>query len=63
MVRLVRIAFQCLIVMLLLGVAIGIGTSETGAAEKITLLAIAGLLIYAAFAVRRMGVSPQPHSR
>ncbi len=60
MMRLLRIAIQCLLVLLLVGIAVGIGASETGTAEKIVLGAIAGLLVCTAFWVRRLGVSPQP---
>jgi hypothetical protein len=61
MIRLLRIVIQCLLVLLLVGIAIAIGASETGAAEKVALLALAGLLVYAAFWVRRLGGRPQPH--
>jgi hypothetical protein len=60
MIRLLRIAIQCLLVLLLVTTVIAIGASETGAAEKIVLLATAGLLVYAATRVRRLGVSPHP---
>jgi hypothetical protein len=59
-IRLLRIAIQCLLVLLLVSTAVAIGASETGAAEKIVLAAIAGVLVCAAFWVRRLGVSPQP---
>jgi hypothetical protein len=61
MIRLLRIAIQCLLVLLLVSVAVAIGASETGAAEKIVLVAIAGALVYVATWVRRLGVRPQPH--
>lgn len=54
MIRLIRIAIQCLLVLLLVGIVIAIGASETGTAEKIALVAIGGLLIYAASRVRRL---------
>ena len=60
MIRLLRIAIQCLLVLLIVSIAVAIGASETGAAEKIVLAAIAGVLVCAAFWVRRLGVSPQP---
>ena len=63
MTRLVRIVIQCVLVLLLVSTAVGIGASETGAAEKIVLVVIAGLLIYAATWVRRLGIRPQPRSR
>jgi hypothetical protein len=56
MVRLLRIALQCVLALLLLGVAIAIGTSETGAVEKVALCALAGLLVYVAVLVRRSSV-------
>ena len=60
MIRLLRIAIQCVLVLLLVSIAVAIGASETGAAEKIVLVAIAGTLVYVATWVRRLGVSPQP---
>lgn len=60
MTRLVRIAIQCVLVLLLMSIVVAIAASETGIAEKIVLVAIAGLLVYAATWVRRLGVSPQP---
>ena len=46
MTRLVRIAIQCVLVLLLVSIAVAIGASETGAAEKIVLVAIAGTLVW-----------------
>jgi formate/nitrite transporter FocA (FNT family) len=60
MTRLLRIAIQCLLVLLLVSIAVAIGASETGTAEKVVLGALAGLLVCAAFWVRRLGASPQP---
>lgn len=60
MIRLLRMAIQCLLVLLLVSIAVAICASETGAAEKIVLAAIAGGLVCAAFWVRRLGVKPQP---
>ena len=60
MIRLLRIAIQCLLVLLLLSVAVAIGAAETGAAEKLVLGVVAGLLVYVAVLVRRLGVRPQP---
>ncbi len=59
MIRLVRIAIQCVLVLLLVSIAVAVGANETGTAETIVLGAIAGLLVGAAFWVRRLGVSPQ----
>ena len=60
MIRLLRIAIQCLLVLLLVSVAVAIGATETGVAEKVVLGVIAGLLIYVATWVRRLGITPQP---
>jgi hypothetical protein len=60
MIRLLRIAIQCLLVLLLVSVAVAIGATETGAAEKVVLGVLAGLLVYVAVLVRRLGVRPQP---
>ena len=55
MLRLIRIALQCLLFLLLVSVAIAIGAAETGVAEKIALLALAAALVFAAIHVRRIG--------
>jgi hypothetical protein len=60
MIRLLRIAIQCVLVLLLVSVAVAIGATETGAAEKVGLGAVAGLLVYVAVCVRRLGVTPHP---
>ncbi len=60
MTRLLRIAIQCVLVLLLISVAIAIGASETGPAEKVALVVIAGLLVYVATWLRRLGARPQP---
>lgn len=56
MIRLLRIGIQCVLVLLLVSVAVAIGASETGAAEKVALGVVAGLLVYVAVWVRRLGV-------
>ena len=50
-----------MLVLLLVSVAVAIGATETGAAEKVALGVVAGLLVYVAVWVRRLGVRPQPH--
>jgi hypoxanthine-guanine phosphoribosyltransferase len=60
MIRLLRIAIQCLLVLLLVSIAVAIGATETGAAEKVVLGVLAGLLVFVAVLVRRLGVRPQP---
>ena len=60
MIRLLRIGIQCVLVLLLVSVAVAIGATETGAAEKVALAVLAGLLIYVSTWVRRLGVRPQP---
>ena len=49
-----------MLVLLLVSIAVAIGASETGAAEKVALAVLAGLLIYASAWVRRLGIRPQP---
>ena len=56
MIRLLRIGIQCVLVLLLVSLAVAIGASETGAAEKVLLGVAAGLLVYVAVWVRRPGV-------
>ena len=60
MIRLLRMVLQCVLVLLLVSVAVAIGASETGAAEKVVLGVVAGLLAYVAVWVRRLGVRPHP---
>jgi hypothetical protein len=60
MIRLLRIAIQVLLVLLLVSIAVAIGASETGVAEKIVLVGLAGVLVYVALRVRGLGVRPQP---
>ncbi len=55
MLRLVRIALQVVLFLLLLSVVIGIGSTETGVVEKVVLVALGALLIWAASFVRRLG--------
>jgi hypothetical protein len=56
MLRLIRIALQLVIFLLLLGVVIGVA-GDTGAIEKVVLVAVGGLLIIATDPVRRIGRS------
>jgi hypothetical protein len=53
--RLIRLALQVVLFFLLVGVAIGIGSAETGALEKLVLAIVAGVLVWLAALVRRIG--------
>jgi hypothetical protein len=55
MSRLVRIALQIVLVFLLLGVVVGVADASTGVAEKVVLVGIGALLVWAAVLVRRLG--------
>jgi hypothetical protein len=58
MLRYVRIALQIVLFFLLIGVVIGIGSGDTGAAEKVVLVMIGLGLIWLARPVRRIGAGP-----
>ena len=60
--RFVRLALQAVLFFLLLGVVLGIASEETGVVEKIALAALAGVLIWLAALVRRIGGPSAPHS-
>ena len=60
--RLLRLALQAVLFFFLLGAVIGIASEETGALEKIVLAAFAGVLIWLAALVRRIGGPSAPHS-
>jgi hypothetical protein len=62
MLRLLRLALQVLLFFLLLGSAIGIGSGETGAIEKLALAALAGGLVWLAALVRRIGAPGRPRT-
>ena len=53
-----RFVLLCLIALMLVSVVIGVFAAETGAAEKIVLVAFAVALIYASSFVRRLGAGP-----
>ena len=55
--RLVRIALQVVIVVLLLSIVTGVASGFTGPAEKVVLLGMGALLVWAAGFVRRLGRS------
>lgn len=58
MLNVLRFVLQCLIVLFLMITVVGVFAAETGAAEKVVLVALGALLIYAATFVRQLGVSP-----
>jgi hypothetical protein len=60
--RLIRLALQAVLFFLLLGTVVGIGSAETGAVEKVVLAAVAGLLVWAAALVRRLGAPRLPRA-
>ena len=55
MARLLRLALQVILFFLLLSVAVAIGSAETGVVEKVALCAVAGVLVWLASRVRRIG--------
>ena len=63
MLRLLRMALQSILFFLLLGAVIGIAATDTGALEKLSLALLAGVIVWLAKHVRRIGaaaVSPRP---
>jgi hypothetical protein len=58
MLRLLRIALQCVLFFLLMSVVIGIGAAETGLIEKGALTVIGLALVWVASRVRRIGRLP-----
>jgi len=60
--RLLRLALQAVLFFLLLGAVIGIGSGETGAVEKLVVAVVAGVLIWIAARLRRVGAPPAPRS-
>ena len=55
MARLLRTALQVVLFFLLLSLAVAIGSGETGVVEKVALGAVAGVLLWLASCVRRIG--------
>jgi hypothetical protein len=55
MIRLLRLAVQVVLFLLLLSLAVAIGSAETGVAEKVALLACGAVLVWLAALVRRIG--------
>jgi hypothetical protein len=53
-----RLVLQVVLFFMLLSVAIGLGSTETGLVEKGVLAALAGALIWLASFVRRIGARP-----
>jgi hypothetical protein len=58
MIRLIRIALQIVLALLLVMTVIGFFSSETGAAEKAVLVLIGGAVIWAASRVRGIAARP-----
>ena len=55
MIVLLRRALQVVLFFLLLGLVVGLGSAETGVVEKGVLAVLAGVLIWVAARVRRIG--------
>ena len=60
MLTIVRLALQVVLFFLLLGIVIGVGSGDTGAAEKVVMALLGGLLIWFAPKVRRIGRASSP---
>jgi len=55
LLRLLRLALQVVLFFMLLSVVVGVASAQTGLLEKGVLVALAGLLIWLASLVRRIG--------
>jgi hypothetical protein len=62
MLALFRLVLQVVLFFMLLSVAIGLGSTETGLLEKGVLVVLAGALIWLASFVRRIGARSVPRS-
>jgi hypothetical protein len=61
MIRLLRFALQLVLCFLLLSLVMAIAAAQTGTSEKLVLIAAAGVLVWLASRVRRIG-APVPHA-
>jgi hypothetical protein len=55
MIRLLRLAFQVVLFFLLLSLVVAIASAQTGAVEKVALIAAGAVLVWLASRVRRLG--------
>ena len=55
LLRLLRLALQVVLFFMLLSTVVGLASAETGLVEKCVLAALAGVLIWLASLVRRIG--------
>ena len=60
--RLVRLALQVVLFLLLLSVVVGLASADTGLLEKGMLAVLAGVIIWLASLVRRLAARPTSHS-
>jgi hypothetical protein len=60
MLAIVRRALQVVVFFLLLSAVVGIGSGDTGALEKVVLVALGVALVWAAPLVRRIGARSTP---
>ncbi len=55
MIRLLRVALQVVLFLLLLSLVVAIAAAQTGTVEKVALIAAGALLVWLASLVRRIG--------
>jgi hypothetical protein len=55
MIRLLRLALQVVLFFLLVSLVVAIASAQTGAVEKVALIAAGGVLVWLASRVRRIG--------
>jgi len=55
MIRLLRLAVQVVLFFLLVSLVVGVASAQTGAVEKVALIAVGAVLVWLASRVRRIG--------
>ena len=62
MLRLLRLALQLVLFLLLLSLVVAVAAGETGLVEKAALVACGAVLVWLASHVRRIGAPPAHHA-
>jgi hypothetical protein len=60
MIRLLRLALQVVLFLLLLSLVVATASAETGVVEKVALIAAGAVLVWLASRVRRIGAPVRP---
>jgi hypothetical protein len=62
MMRLLRLALQVVLFLLLLSLVVAVAAAETGLVEKVALITAGVVLVWLASRVRRIGAPPAHHT-